>query len=257
MKKLALITLICLFCFSSFTSLAMAHFGMIIPSDDIVTNEDASTITLDIQFIHPMENHYMDMEKPEAFGVLIRDKKTSLLPLLKENKVKGHTTWQVKYQVKRPGDHIFYVEPKPYWEPAEDCFIIHYTKVIVNALGMEDAWDKELGIKTEIIPLTRPYGLWTGNIFRGIVKVNGKPAPYSEVEVEYYNKANDVKAPTDSHITQVVKADANGVFCYAIPKAGWWGFAALNEDEKKIKKDGVMKSIEIGAVLWIKAIDMK
>jgi len=257
MRKSALMALICLFCVSGFTSLAIAHFGMIIPSDDIVTNEDASTITLDIQFIHPMEGHFMDMEKPQACDVLIRDKKASILTLLKENKVNGHTTWQAKYKIQRPGDHIFYVEPKPYWEPAEDCFIIHYTKVIVNALGMEDAWDKELGLKTEIIPLTRPYGLWTGNIFQGIVKVDGKPAPYSKVEVEYYNKANDVKAPTDSHITQIVKADANGVFCYAIPKAGWWGFAALNEDEKKIKKDGVLKSIEIGAVIWVKAIDME
>jgi hypothetical protein len=34
-------------------------------------------------------------------------------------------------------------------------------------------------------------------------------------------------------ITQVVKADANGVFTYGVPFAGWWGFAALNTAKKR------------------------
>ena len=58
-------------------------------------------------------------------------------------------------------------------------------------------------------------------------------------------------------MTQVVKADANGIFSYAMPKAGWWGFAALNEAEWKLKKDGEDKGVEIGAVYWVHTIDMK
>ena len=122
---------------------------------------------------------------------------------------------------------------------------------------MEEGWDEEVGLKTEIIPLTRPYGLWTGNVFQGIVKVNGKPVPYAEVEVEYYNQKGKVRWPADPMITQVVKADKSGVFTYAMPRAGWWGFAALNEDKRKIKYKGEDKSVEIGAVLWIKTHDMK
>ncbi|MEE4243285.1 MAG: DUF4198 domain-containing protein, partial [Desulfopila sp.] len=170
------------------------------------------------------------------------------------------TFWQGDYQIKRPGDHLFYVEPAPYWEPAEDVFIIHYTKVCVNALGLEEGWDEPVGLETEIIPLTRPYGLWTGNIFTGQVLVNGEPVPGAEVEVEYLNESPGntkfVHAPSDPYITQVVKADANGVFSYAMPKAGWWGFAALNEGAATMKKDGVEKGIEIGAVFWVKTIDL-
>lgn len=199
----------------------------------------------------------MNMAKPGQFGVVFQRKKIDLLNTLEERKVKGFSTWQANYNIKRPGDHIFYVVPKPYWEPAEDCFIIHYTKVIVNSLGMEQGWDREVGLKTEIVPLTRPYGLWTGNVFQGIVKVKGRPVPYAEVEVEYYNQDGKVKWPADPMITQVIKADQNGVFTYAIPKAGWWGFAALNEDEEKIKYKGKPKSVEIGAVLWVKTHDMK
>jgi len=234
-----------------------AHFGMIIPSDDMVTKTDDKNITLKIMFIHPMEGHYMNMEKPVQFGLIVKGKKTDLLAALKETKVKGFSTWETTYKIRTPGDHIFYVEPKPYWEPAEDCFIVHYTKVVVNSLGLEEGWDEEVGLKTEIVPLTRPYGLWAGNVFQGVVKVKGKPEPYAEVEVEYYNEDGKVKWPADPMVTQVIKADGNGMFTYAMPRAGWWGFAALNEDEKKIKYEGENKSVEIGAVLWVRTYDMK
>jgi cobalt/nickel transport protein len=256
MKRLFILIIIGTFIVIS-TGLALAHFGMVIPSDDMVMQSEDRNITLDVKFIHPMEGHYMNMEKPGQFGVVVQRKKIDLLNALKERKVKGFSTWQANYRIKRPGDYIFYVVPKPYWEPAEDCFIIHYTKVILNSLGMEQGWDREVGLKTEIVPLTRPYGLWTGNVFQGIVKVKRKPVPYAEVEVEYYNQDGKVKWPADPMITQVIKADQNGVFTYAIPKAGWWGFAALNEDDEKIEYKGKPKSVEIGAVLWVKTYDMK
>ena len=122
-----------------------------------------------------------------------------------------------EYQIKRPGSYTFCMEPKPYWEPAEDCFIIHYTKTIVAAFGDDDGWDSELGLKTEIVPLSKPFGLYAGNVFQGIVKLDGKPVPYAEVEVEYYNIGKKTTAPTDYMVTQTIKADQNGVFTYAAP----------------------------------------
>jgi len=237
---------------------ASAHFGAIIPSDDIISKEDNKTLTVDIKFFHPMEGHYMNMVKPAQFGVMHVGKKVSLRKTLKEKKVKGFSTWEATYKITRPGDYTFYVEPKPYWEPAEDCYIIHYTKVCVNALGLEEGWDDNVGLETEIIPLARPYGFWTGNIFTGIVKAKGKPVPYAQVEVEYYNEDGKIIPPADPYVTQVVKADKNGVFSYAMPKTGWWVFAALNEASWTMKgPDGKDKSIEIGAVYWVRTRDMK
>jgi cobalt/nickel transport protein len=257
MKKLTikgvLSTLTVLFSFS----LAWAHFGMVIPSDDIVSKGDNKEITLQVKFIHPFEGDYMNMEMPKAFGVTAGEEQTDLLNTLKKKEVKGFTTWESSYRIKKPGDYIFFVEPAPYWEPAEESFIVHYTKVIVNALGLEEGWDTELGLKTEIVPLTRPYGLWSGNVFQGVVKVDGKPVPYAEVEVEYYNENGKVKAPAEPYITQVIKADENGVFTYAMPKPGWWGFAALNTADYTMKHNGKDYPVEIGAVLWVKTRDMK
>jgi cobalt/nickel transport protein len=259
MKKviMSLITACTIIIVLSNATFSEAHFAMIIPSDDMVTQSDNQNIFLSVMFIHPMEGGYMNMVKPVQFGTLIHGQKKDLLSTLKGKKVKGFSTWETTYTIKRPGDHIFYVEPQPYWEQAEDCFIIHYTKVVVHALGMEAGWNEEVGLKTEIVPLTRPYGLWTGNLFQGVVKVKGKPVPYAEVEVEFYNKDGEIRWPADPMITQVIKADQNGVFTYAMPKAGWWGFAALNEDDKKIQYKGEEKSVEIGAVLWVRTHDMK
>ena len=85
--------------------------------------------------------------------------------------------------------------------------------------------------------------------------LDGKPVPNAEVEVEYYNRDGKAKAPADYMITQVVKADTNGVFTYAVPKAGWWGFAALNTSDKKMKFKGEDKDIELGAVIWVEFLE--
>lgn len=253
--------IICLLIFSVsvlfYVQNASSHFGVIMPSDDIVSQKDSKKITLQIKFMHPFEWQFMNMEKPKRFGVVIGDKNNDLLHDLKSKKTKESTFWEATYTIKEPGSHVFYVEPTPYWEQAEEKFIVHYTKVIVSALGKEDGWDKETGLKTEIVPLTRPFGLWAGNVFQGIVKVDGKPFPYSEVEVEYYNPNAKIKAPDEPFITQVVKADANGVFTYAMPRAGWWGFSAINTADYTIKRNGKDYPVEIGAVLWVRTREMR
>jgi len=232
---------------------ALAHFGMLIPSDSMVMQNDNRTINVKLSFSHPFEGEGMELVKPNVFGVMANGEKADLLETLTKTKVMGHTAWETSYTIKRPGVYMFYMEPKPYWEPAEDCYIVHYTKTVVTAFGDDEGWDQEIGLKTEIVPLSKPYGLYTGNVFQGIVKMDGKPVPFGEVEVEYYNKDRKAQAPTDYMVTQTIKADANGVFTYSAPKAGWWGFAALNTSDKKIKG----KDVEIGAVLWVKFHDWK
>lgn len=234
---------------------AYAHFGMVIPAKQMIEPADDPNVEMKLMFAHPFENVGMNLDKPAQFGVVTGGKKIDLLKTLKPVTVMGGKSWETTYRVKRPGTYIFFMEPKPYWEPAEDCYIIHYTKVVLSAFGLEAGWENEIGLKTEIVPLTRPYGAYAGNVFQGIVKVNGKPVPYAEVEVEHYNGSGGktYKALNDYMIAQIIRADANGVFTYAAPKPGWWGFAALNTDDKKING----KEVEIGAVIWIKFYEMK
>ena len=236
---------------------AWPHFGMLIPSDSMVMQQDDRTIALVLSFSHPFEMAGMEMAKPKAFGVWDGQKKISLLSSLEATRVMGHQAWMADYGIKRPGVYMFFIEPEPYWEPAEDAFIVHFTKTVVTAFGDDDDWDHELGLKTEIVPLSKPYGLYAGNVFQGIVKLYGKPVPFAEVEVEYYNIGQRYQAPTEYMITQTIKADGNGVFTYAAPVSGWWGFAALNSADYKLPYQGQDKDVELGAVIWVYFHDMK
>ena len=256
MNKVKIILFLIVFFFTA-TGQVCAHYGMLIPSDSMVMQGENKTVTLNISFSHPFEGDGMELVKPEAFGVMVNGNKNNIIDILKKTGIMGHTAWKADYIIKRPGVYMFYMEPKPYWEPAEDCFIIHYTKTVVAAFGDDEGWDEEIGLKTEIVPLSKPFGLYTGNVFQGIVKLDGQPMPYSEVEVEYYNKEGKYTAPADYMVTQTIKADQNGVFTYAVPISGWWGFAALNPSAAKMKYNGKDKDVELGAVIWVEFHDMK
>jgi len=234
---------------------ARPHFGMLIPSDSMVMQKDHREVMLTLSFSHPFEMKGMEMAKPKSFAVASGNKTHNLLGSLEKTRVMAHTAWQTLFPVKRPGVFVFYMEPEPYWEPAEDLFIIHYTKTVVAAFGDDENWDAEIGLKTEIVPLSRPFGLYAGNIFQGIVKMNGKPVPFAEVEVEYYNKNKKYSATNDYMKAQTIKADQNGVFTYAAPFPGWWGFAALSTADFKLSRDGEQKDVELGAVIWVEFHD--
>ena len=238
--------------FLLFANVSFAHFGMVIPSDNMVMQEDSKKVDLVLSFSHPFEMVGMPLDMPGEFFVMADGKKEDLKPALKEAKIMDHKAWTMEYTVKKPGAYTFVMAPVPYWEPAEDCFIIHYTKTVVAAFGDDGGWDEELGLKTEIVPLSKPFGLYAGNVFQGIVKLDGKPVPYAEVEVEFYNKDKKAAAPSDYMVTQTLKADGNGVFTYAAPVPGWWGFAALNPSDKKMKQGNEEKDVELGAVIWVK-----
>lgn len=234
-------------------SAAQAHFQKMIPSTNVVTQETGRDVTFDLTFTHPMTNGpAMEMAMPLQFGVQTGGQKSDLRSSLKPKKVDGKSAFDAEVSLPRPGGYAFYVEPVPYFEPSEGKYIIQYTKTIIDAFGSGEEWDQMVGFPVEIEPLTRPYGIWAGNVFSGIVRHNGEQVPFAEVEVEYANDGN-ITLPNDSFSTQVIKADSNGVFTYAMPRNGWWAFAALIED-------GTMAApgsddqvpVERGGVIWVK-----
>jgi cobalt/nickel transport protein len=238
---------------------AWAHFQVLLPACDVVGPQDGRTLDLEILFTHPMEQGpVMEMGPPKQFGVLAAGAKKDLLASLEARKLDGKTAYTATVKLSRPGDHVFYLEPAPYYEPAERKMIIHYTKVVVDFLGGQRAWDQMVGFPVEIEPLVRPFGLWTGNTFRGIVRRNGEPVPFAEIEVEYYNADGQVSPPNEAFVTQMIKADAGGVFSYTMPRAGWWGFAALVDGDEKVQSPaGEMVDVELGGLMWVKTVDME
>jgi len=241
-----------------YPALAAAHFQTLIPSHDLINEATARVIRLDMTFTHPMlRGPAMTMGKPVRFGVLGPSGHQNLRDSLSPYQINGETAYRADYRFTRPGNYLFYLQPAPYWEPAEGVMIEHYTKVVVDAFSAETGWDRPVGFPVEIEPLTRPFGLWSGNLFRGVVRQNGQPVPFAEVEIEWLNDGS-VTPPADAYVTQVIKADANGTFGYTMPRAGWWGFAApLEGPEKMHNPAGEAVPVEQGALIWVFARDMQ
>src|SRR3954451_2744698 len=127
-------------------SLCLAHFQEIIPSTDIVPDEGDRTVDLSIVFTHPMEGGpTMDMGAPVQFGVLADGKKTDLKTALQSKPFDGKAAFTASYKLGEPGDYVFFIEPAPYWEPAEKHYIVHYAKVVVD-VGSGEGWDKLVGL---------------------------------------------------------------------------------------------------------------
>ncbi|HEX3499202.1 MAG TPA: DUF4198 domain-containing protein [Stellaceae bacterium] len=238
---------------------SLAHFQELLPSTNIVEKESQKSVNLRAVFTHPMEGTpIMNMGMPTAFGVLGRDgQRSDLKSTLKPLPVGGKAAFSADYNFRGPANYIFFLEPAPYWEPEEKKMLIHYTKTVVNAYGADEGWDEMVGFPIEIRPLTRPFGLWTGNVFSGIVMYDGKPSPFNRIEIEYKSDGK-VKAPSDPYVTAVIKTDANGYFSYAMPKAGWWGFAAQQTGVRKMPNpSGEIVPVEEGGLIWVRTIDMR
>lgn len=251
---------------------ALAHFQMVYTPNTALTK--GKTIEFRHVFTHPFaDEHTMNMGKQhdskefldvEEFYVINKGKKKDLKKSLNEITFKGtHNSahaYASKYKAKRAGDHLFVMTPAPYYEQGEDAYIQQITKTIINVAGIPTDWDNELGLKAEIVPLTKPYAIWEHGSFTGIVKSNGKVVPYAEIEVEYLNRdvnlktnsmgKDKVKAPQDSFVTMTIKANKDGEFTFSIPKAGFWGFCALGVGSDKEFKG---KELSQDAVIWVEA----
>ncbi|WP_259781106.1 DUF4198 domain-containing protein [Aestuariispira ectoiniformans] len=244
---------------------ASAHFQLIYTPE--VNLARPGTVPFKLIFWHPFENgHAMDMGQPEEFFYVHKGKKTDLLDSLKPITFKGAENEAAAYEadvkIKRSGDYILVVKPAPYLEQSEDIFIQQITKSFVNKGGLPTDWMEPVGLPTEIVPMNKPTNILAGSTFSGRVLANGAPVAGAEIEIEYMaaepvmteNKAGLPKAVPMPGGAVVAITDANGYFTFGIPKAGFWGFAALGSGPEK-EHEG--KKMSQDAVLWVRAYDIQ
>jgi cobalt/nickel transport protein len=230
---------------------------MILPSDDIVTMKDNKVINLRAWLLHPYEKTVLKMDMPRHFEVHINGEDIDLLKDLKPLDLPDGNAFEASYKIRKPGDHIIHMLTEPYWDGVEGTFIVHHTKVVVNALGKSGKWDDVRDQEVEIVPLSRPYGLWVGNVFQGQVLFRGKPAKGAVINIERYNENGEFTAPSTHYATQAVLTDPNGIFTYAMPFEGWWGFSVIFDSGRIIKHKGKKGRLGLGATFWVKALSAR
>lgn len=166
--------------------------------------------------------------------------------------------------IRSLGDYQIVFEPEPYFDETDGLYIQQFTKVMVNVGGVPGNWFETLGLPAEIHALNKPYANWTGGVFRGVVMSDGIPVPYSQVEVNYLNHPLDIEnrrfeeeglieAEHPSFQTMVLLTNEFGEFSFSMPKAGWWGFAALGVGPE-YEYEG--QPLSQDAILWVQATDL-
>jgi cobalt/nickel transport protein len=257
-------------------SSAQAHFQVLFtPNTTLLRGED---LHFNLIFSHVFAGGpTMPMAKPQKFYFVKRNNRSmpseevDLLEYLRP--LDWHTnettvqSWEgdIPRELTRSlGDYQFVVEPTPYLEEAEGLYIQQFTKMMLNVGGVPGNWYETVGLPAEIHALNKPYALWTGGVFRGQVLSDGIPVPYAQVEIEYLNHPLDlvnntfypkpeIAPPHPSLGAQVLLANEFGEFSFALPKAGWWGFAALTVGPQT-EYQGLPLSQD--AILWVQVTDL-
>jgi len=252
------------------------HFQLVYTPE--TTLQSGRTVKMVHAMIHPYSDRKtMDMGKQhkgdkkflavEAFYSVHKGIKTdwieALEPIEFQGKKRAGRGYKSKHKLKQMGDHLFVLKPAPYYSTLEGIYLQQITKTIVNIAGKPTDWDRELGLEAEIVPLSKPYGIWTGGSFSAMVKAEGIPVPFAQVEVEYLNSDIDMEnlktgafktnEKNQNFQTIEIKANERGEFTFHLPRAGWWGFRAKHIG---LKKDYKEKELSIEGVIWVQVKDV-
>lgn len=244
---------------------AQAHFLLQYTTEMLI--ERPGDLPMKLIFWHPFENgQVMDLAQPEQLFMIHREEKTDLMDRLQATSFTGAANaaaaWDATVPVKRSGDYVVVTVPQPYLEETEDKYIQQITKVVLNRNGVPTDWDRPVGLPTEILPLNKPYNIIAGGSFTGQVLSEGQPVAGAEIEVEYMAAEPDMATSAASAAkvapmpggAVVAISDANGYFTFAVPRAGYWGFAALGAGPVT---EHAGKELSQDAVIWIRAHDLQ
>ncbi|MFN0058854.1 MAG: DUF4198 domain-containing protein [Planctomycetota bacterium] len=231
-------------------SLVRAHFVVIIPERATIAPGESLTV----QYFegHPFEHEISERTPTPRVLALVGPSGASqdLLPSLK---AVGGTAglFQFSLIAAERGDHHIVAELPLGLAHDGGAWQRNFIKVPLHVKA-QIGWDRVFGQRIEIVPLTRPYGLEAGMVFRGRVLFGGKPLADRLVEVEQYSPSPPAaeSLPPEIMITRVVKTDELGTFIVSLDKPGWWALKAEEEDGLA-ERDGKKLPLLVGATYWL------
>lgn len=228
----------------------------ILPSRDVVTGGDPTAIAFDLNLTVRGEADAVVNPGPADFGVFQDGRMVSLAGKVSKSEPEtagGVPRFTAGIDMAGGADQVFYATSAPVWDTTRGRIMRQYAKTVVAGHSADmPGWDAILGLPIEIVPLTQPYGLRAGAVFRGVLLNDGMPVPFSRVDVVHVDAPEDDMAwpPTDV----VVKTDANGTFAVSLPGDGWWAMRAPFADVGAIDDPAGNKApTERAAVFWLYA----
>ena len=210
--------------------------------------------------MEPFRYRGIAIDPPRIFTIYRFDKdaENPLRPARREDRLGdieeirylNQKAWGANVGLDRPGLYQFVIETQPWWSPSEAGYARHIVKTMVPVFGEDWGWDLPLGLSHEIVPLVRPFGLFSPALFAARVLVNGKPAAGVPVQVFRIN-TEKTKVPTPWHEEMSLRTLPDGTFSVVLNKAGWWCCTATREGAPLKGPDGQPSPLKESALFWL------
>jgi len=234
-----------------------AHYNMLLPETAMAKKGDK--VAFLYQFGHPFEHELFDAPPPDKVEVRLPDgTMVDLTMKLEKFKKPGGvggkevTAYRFDFKPEQRGDYWFVLHTPPIWMEEGKEFYQDVVKVLLH-VETQNGWETEITKKIRIRPLTRPYGLLPGMLFRAEVPhlVSGTIKLQRIVEVERYNPIKPKEIPPDEFVTFTTRTcKEGGDFAFVFPDAGWWCMTA-QRDNGELARAGKDYPVRQRATLWV------
>ncbi len=184
-------------------------------------------------------------EKPEV-PVMREDR----LGDIEETHYLNQKAWGANVGLARPGLYQFVIETQPWWSAENAGFAQHVVKSMVPVHGESAGWEAPLGLAFEIVPRTRPFGLFSPSLFSGTVLVNGRPEKGLKIHIFRIN-TEDETSPTPWHEEMVALSGEDGVFSVVLNRPGWWCCMATREGAPLKSRNGQLSPLRLSTLFWL------
>ncbi|MCE9532055.1 MAG: DUF4198 domain-containing protein [Planctomycetes bacterium] len=234
------------------TMSAFAHYHILIPSTN--SPKSGEEIQITYKFEHPFEHQIFDCPEP-ASAILIGPDATrkDVKGLLKKIEIVGDkqkkvVAYSLTLKPEKRGDYTLAILSTPFKIEEEPRPVQDFTKTVIHVQAQKgwansDRFDKQ---QVDLTPLTRPYGLRTGMLWRAALtemRPSAKkplgdhfPIERAEVELERYQSVPPKDLPPEEHITYTSLTDSVGVLAVSFPDSGWWAITAIRKSPDLVSR---------------------
>ncbi len=228
------------------------------PADQKIDEEVDVLITM----MRPFQYEGLVMDMPQMFAVLRYDSATpvkdglaqperrDLLGDLEEIRYLNQKAWGANVALTQPGLYQFIIEGRPWWDAAHGRFLQHYVKTTLPVYGVERGWSLPAGLRFEIVPLSRPFGLTAPAMFSGVALMDGKPLAAASVRMARINTEKR-SVPTSWHEDIAARTNNKGEFAFVLNQPGWWVCMASIPGDPLKGPDGQPKPLQLGTLFWL------
>lgn len=211
-----------------------------------------------ISLMEPWRYENIDMDMPQMFALFEPGEAESsegmerrdLLEDMEEIRYLDKKAWSANVALSKVGPHIFVLESKPWWDEKNHKYRQYLAKSIIFSGAVDKGWNKPAGLSLEIMPLTRPMGLYSPCLFSGQVLRDGKPGANIAVTVGHINETG-TDAATPWHGALRVMTNSEGLFSVVLNEPGWWYCEAAIPGEPLRGSDGETKPMDLSSVFWL------